>query len=555
MTADKSQTGSGPLQVGVGIFVSRIFGLLRESVIAGLLGAGAYADVYAAVFKGSNLLQNLLGEQSLSASFIPIYSRMLGEGRKEDAGRFAGAIFGLLLTVAASVALLGVVLAEPFVALVAPGFVTGGGEVDRFGLAVSAVRWVFPMTCFLVLSAWALGVLNSHRRFLLPYLAPVLWNLSIIIAVVLAASAWKDAPLLGVQGPDRLVLAACVGALVGGVLQFAVQLPLVFRLMHGFRLSFSSRVEGVRAALRALGPVVTARGAVQLSSYLDVVLASLLLEGAVSGLQWGARLYLLPVSLFGLSIVAAELPELARRTSADSLVEMRQRVDRSLRLSGFLNIATLVGYWSFGFLIVGAIFRRGRFDLAANGQVYLILAAYSLGLLASTSSRLLTNVFYSFQETKTPARIAVQRVLLSAVTGMALALWLDRFSVDGVLGLDGDGSKLYLGGVGLALGAGLASWFELWRLRRAVSRHLEEFRLPWGAWVLTAAVAAVAALVGAGVWWGVPATWVLPAQAVCVLGAYGLTVLALARAIGVPEARIVVDRFGSLLGLGRRREE
>jgi putative peptidoglycan lipid II flippase len=159
-------------RVALGIGCSRALGFLREAVLAYFFGAGPHADVFRTALRGPNLLQNLLGEQTLSASFIPVYSRLLASGRPEVAGRFAGAIFGILLAVAAGVSLVGIWLAEPIVSLLAPGYLADAARVaagelsiDRFPLAVRAVRIIFPMTGILVLSAWALGVLNSHRRF------------------------------------------------------------------------------------------------------------------------------------------------------------------------------------------------------------------------------------------------------------------------------------------------------------------------------------------------------------------------------------------------------
>ncbi|MDP9122361.1 MAG: murein biosynthesis integral membrane protein MurJ, partial [Acidobacteriota bacterium] len=175
--------------MALGILLSRLFGLLRESTSAHFFGVGPYADALTAALRVPNVVQNLLGEGTLSASFIPIYSRMLAEGRREEAGRFAGAIFGLLLAAAAGLALIGIVFARPLVALLAWGYrgdaaLVGAGvtQVDRFELTVVAVRILFPTSAFLVLAAWALGVLNSHRRFFLPYFAPVLWNSSMIAA-------------------------------------------------------------------------------------------------------------------------------------------------------------------------------------------------------------------------------------------------------------------------------------------------------------------------------------------------------------------------------------
>ena len=363
-------------RVALGILTSRAFGFLRESVLAFFFGAGPHADVFRIALRGPNVLQNLLGEQTLSASFIPIYTRMVGAGKEEEAGRFAGAILGLLLAVASSVALLGVLLAEPIVAVLAPGYLgdaarlaAGTAEVDRYGLAVTAVRIVFPMTAVLVLSAWSLGVLNSHRRFFLAYFAPVLWNISIIAALWLAAyTGWQalggpERAMAQTAFRDRLLIGACIGALVGGLLQFMVQLPLVLRLLKGFRLSVSTRVEGVSQALAAFAPLAAGRGAVQLSGYLDLVLASFLVPGAIAALGWAQILYLLPIALFGVSVAAAELPELSVRTSPSERAGLDQRLDASIRQMAFLTVPTVVGYLCLGFTFVGGLFRRGSFGL------------------------------------------------------------------------------------------------------------------------------------------------------------------------------------------------
>ncbi|MCP4658298.1 MAG: murein biosynthesis integral membrane protein MurJ, partial [bacterium] len=303
---------SGARFVALGILASRIFGLLRQKAIAWFFGLGPHADVLTNAFRAPNVLQNLLGEQALSASFIPVYSRMLAAGREREAGRFAGAIFGLLVAVVSVLVLLGVVFARPLVSLLAAGFLgdaelvaAGELDVDRLELTVAAVRIIFPMTGFLVLAAWALGVLNSHRRFLLPYLAPVIWSSAILAALCLAAwqagflTTPKDA---GLAERSSWLYAVCFGALLGGLMQFAVQLPLVLRLMGGLRVSLSLRVAGVREALTALGPALAGRGVVQLSLYLDLFLANWLQPGAPGAIQFAMVLFNLPLGVFGMSV-------------------------------------------------------------------------------------------------------------------------------------------------------------------------------------------------------------------------------------------------------------
>jgi len=521
---------------------SRLFGFVRQSLIGSLFGVGRHADVLAMAFRGPNLLQNLLGEQTLSASFIPIYSRMLEEGRDEDARRFAGGVFGLLVTLAAGVSLGGVLLAEPFVALFAPGFLTDAAEVaagtatvDRYALAVRAVRLIFPMTAFLVLSAWSLGILNSHRRFFLPYFAPVFWNLSIITALLLFRPEVTTGADL-VTGLERLLFAVCGGALVGGFAQFLVQLPLALRLLGGFRPALSLAIPGVREAIRAFVPLLAGRGVVQLSGYLDIVLASLLSGGSVGSLAYAQTLYLLPISLFGMSVAATTLPELSRESGSEARPSFFRRLDRGLLQMLFLTVPTAVGYLGFGFLIVGLVYRRGVFGIPDNWLVFLVLAGYSLGMIAASTSRLLNNAFFAIGETKTPARVAVERVLLSASIGVLLMLQLDAVELSQVtsrFGGDPVGdSVLRLGALGLSAAAGLSAWYELGRLIRRMRASFPEYRLPWGPVLQYVAASLVAALPALGVWWLVR-QWHPSWIALIVLPIYPLTYLALTRLLGI----------------------
>jgi len=485
---------SGAPRVAAGIAVSRVLGLAREAVIAGVAGVGALTDVLAVAFRAPNILQNLLGDQALSASFIPVYSRLLAEGRRREAGAVAGAIFGLLFAAMAALSLLGVLLAPVIVRVVVAGFAAdaeavaaGTAAIDRLELATTAVRICVPMSAAITLSAWCLGILNSHRRFLLPYLAPSFWNASVIAAVLFVAmrTASVDADRV-----EALALAVCWGGLAGGLLQFGVQLPLVLRVTDGLRPSLSLRAPGVRKTLSNLGPVIAARGAGSLGAYADLFLASLLVVGANAALGFGQRLYLLPISLFGVSVAAAELPELSRLSGGpqERSATAAARTMRSLSAMSFLVAPTFVGYLALGFGIVGAVYRRGEFGSADNWLVYLVLAAYSLGLLASSASRLLQSVFFSLGDTRSPALIVVIRIAVAAGVGFVLMTFLDRLSVADALpsawlgDMAGAEQTLRLGAVGLALGSAVGSWFELTRLLGRLRSRDVQVRSPWRAW-------------------------------------------------------------------------
>ena len=549
----------GAASVAAGILLSRLLGVLRESTLAHYFGVGAHADAFTAALRVPNLLQNLLGEGALSAAFVPVYSRMLAEHREEDAGRFAGAIFGLLLAAASALALLGFALAKPLVFALAPGFwgdaarvAAGELPVDRFDLCVHAVRILFPMTGFLVLSVWALGILNSHRRFFLPYFAPVVWNAAMIAALV-ATGSWRlggaDARHLGAAAQTTLFYAACWGGLVGGVLQLLVQLPVVARVIRGFHLSFSTQVPGVREALAAWGPVVAGRGVVQLAGYFDLFLATQLAPGAASADRYAQMLYLLPISLFGVSVAASELPELSRLHGRGAEPELLRRVMRVLRAMAFLNVPTVVGYLCFGWLIAGALYRSGNFRVGDNWLVYLVLAGYSLGILATTSSRLLQNTFYALGESRVPARIAVVRVTASILVALPLMFWLDRYPLALLIGPRAGAFRL--GSIGLSTASAVGAWLELLRLRGRLRRRLPGFDLPWRDDARMIGVALAAALPAALLWWLLPP---LPARlaAPLVVAVYALIYFALAKLAGIAEVTDFLEGVKRRLGRFRR---
>jgi putative peptidoglycan lipid II flippase len=550
-SASDAEGESAAGSVAGGIFLSRMFGLLRERTVAYFFGVGAHADVLQVAFKSPNLLQNLLGEGTISAAFIPIYSRLIEEDRPEAAGRFAGAIFGLLLAAAGGVALLGVVFAEPIVTVLAPGFLDDAARVsagtlpfNRFDLAVRTVRIIFPMAGVLVLSAWALGVLNSHRRFFVPYVAPTLWNAAIIVTLfgggyVLAGT--PGAPdALSSDALTRLLLIACVGAFGGGILQFGVQLPFVVRHMDGFSFSLSTRVEGVREALSAFGPVVASRGVAQLSAYLDLFLASWLAVGALSALRYAQLLYMLPISLFGMSVAASELPELSRLT-AEKVAAFSARLRRSLRQIAFLTVPTVVGYLAFGVLLVGALFQTGQFGAADTWLVTIVLGGYSLGILATTMSRLLQNAFYAIGDTKTPAWIAVLRVTVSTVVAVPAMFWLDTIALERVVDpLPGD--ALFLGALGLSLGATVGAWVEVAALRHWLRGSLPDAQIPWTRVVAMVGLSLLALAPAAGLWGALPEGPML-LLAPLVAGAYAAVYLGAAWGLGFDEIEAWTQRF------------
>src|SRR6185369_9922734 len=236
-------------------------------------------------------------------------------------------------------------------------------------------------------------------------------------------------------------------------------------------------VPAVCEELAAWGPVVAGRGVVQLAGYMDLFLASLLFAGASSADRCAQMPYILPISLFGMSMAASELPELSRLHGQGDEPELLRRVLRVLRSMAFLNVPTVVGYLCFGWLVIGALYRSGAFTVGDNWLVYLVLSGYALGILATTSSRLLQNTFYALGESKVPARIAVQRVVTSVLVALPLMFVLDHYPLSLLIGTKA--GALRLGSVGLSTASAVGAWLEVLRLRGKLRERLPGFDLPW----------------------------------------------------------------------------
>jgi putative peptidoglycan lipid II flippase len=520
--------GGGAALVAAGILLSRLAGLVRQSVFGHFLGTSDAADAYNAAFKIPNFLQNLLGEGVLSASFIPVYAALRAEGREDDARKVAGAVAGLLTLVTTVFTLAGVLATPVLIDLIAPGF-----SGDKRELTILLVRIFFPGTALLVFSAFCLGVLNSHHRFFLSYAAPVVWSAAQIAALVLGGHGWR-------LGPADLAVVTAWGAVAGALLQVLVQVPTMLALLGGrLRLSLGRASAHVRDVVQGFLPVVAGRGVVQLSAYVDNVIASWLPSGMVAALAYAQTLYTLPISLFGMSVSAAALPSMsAAQGTRDSLHE---QLGSGLRAIAFPVVPTVVAFIAFGDVAVAALFRGGRFGPRDVRDVWFILIGSTVGLLAATLARLYSSTLYALRDTRTPLKYASVRVLLTAGLGVLCGLWLPP-----ALHLDPK-----LGAVGLTASAGVAGWVEFALLRRAVAQRVGTADVPPSLLAKLWAAAIGAGAAGVGVRFlfaALPPTRVAAlAKAAAVFGCFGAVYLGLTLAFGVPEASAAVHRARRVL--------
>ena len=519
-------TGRSAFFVGAGILISRIVGLIRQRIFAHYFGSSAEGDAFSAAFRIPNFLQNVFGEGALSASFIPVYAKLLAQDDEKEAARVANAIFSILALVTALIVLAGVFATPYIVTLIAAGF-----EEERRQLTITLVRIFFPGAALLVLSAWCLGVLNSHHKFFVSYTAPVAWNAAIIAALVFFGNR---------MDLSSLAAATAWGSVIGSALQFSVQLPTVLKLIHHFRPVFTLASTHVRQVLNNFFPVFMSRGVVQISAFVDAFLASFLGQGAVVALNYAQSLYTLPVSLFGMSVSAAELPAMSKTLGDTAVVAetLRHRLDDGLKRISFFIVPSAVAFLALGDVIAAVLYQTGKFKHDDSIYVWTILAGSAVGLLASTLGRLYASTYYALQDTRTPLLYAVIRVVLSGVLGYYFSIHLP-----GLLGLP---SKL--GAAGLTSSAGLAGWIEFVLLRSSLNKRIGNTGLP----IVYSAKLWLGALISAGVGWGLKLlvlSWHPIPLAIVVLGGYGVTYFGVEHLLGISQAQLIIRRILRMVGI------
>lgn len=402
---DRPSTGRATLVVMFGIGVSRVFGLVREQVVAFFFGRAAAYSAFVAAYKVPNLIRVLLGEGNLSASFIPVLAERMREGGEEEARRLAGSLLGLLLLVVAAVTLAGMAAAGPLAWVVAPGF-----DPALRALVARLIVILFPTMAFMVLGAWCMGVLHAHGRFFWPNFAPLFWS---------AISAGSLIALVGRTSLDPIAILAW-GVVAGSAVQLLVQLPATRAVLGTLRPRGGWRDSGVATVVRLFLPMLVGTGVAQLSSLVDIQVATFLSDEAVASLAYAQRLYILPLSLFGVAIAQVALPTLSHEAAGRPEESIRAELATSWRRMAFLLLPSTLGLVAFGRPAVSLLFERGRFDAGDTAAVTAVLAAYAAGLLAYGSARLFATAFYAVQDTRTPVRIGVVALAVNVVGSVAL---------------------------------------------------------------------------------------------------------------------------------------
>jgi putative peptidoglycan lipid II flippase len=383
--------------------VSRVLGLVREVVFASLVGAGYHSDAFRIGFRIPNLLRDLFAEGALSAAFVPTYARTQKEDGREAAFALANRVLTLLGVLLGGLVVTAVILAWPLVSALAPGF---DEEPGKAALTVLLTRVMTPFLLLVSFAAVAMGMLNAEERFAIPALSPALFN---IVAIVWAGLLWA----LGLS-LEQVVFGWALGTLLGGLAQFAVQVPSLRRLGWRFRPEWAPRDPGLVRMAKLMAPATVGLAAVQVNIFINGRYASEQ-PGAVSWLDYAFRLLYLPIGLFGVALGTIATAGLARRAAEGDMDGLRNTLRQSLSMLAYLTVPATVGLMALGVPVVRLLYERGRFTAADTEATAVALLLYSIGLVGYTGVKVLAPAFYALNAPRVPLLASVSAVATNLV--------------------------------------------------------------------------------------------------------------------------------------------
>ena len=380
--------------VSAGTTVSRVFGYIRDMLVAYLFGAGMFADAFYAAFRIPNLVRRMLGEGSFSAAFIPVFSQYLHTKTKSETQKLINVVFTLLTVLLLVITILGVFFAPLLVKIIAYGFTS---DPEKLQLTVDLTRLMFPFLLFICLAAMLLSLLNTLNSFFIPAIAPA--NLSFAEIIYILALA----PLLS---PQNQIKGLAISVIFGGLGHFVMQYPTLKKLGWTLAFNFNFNHPGIKKIIFLMIPSIIGISVDQINTFVDTICASFLGDGSITALYYSARLMQLPLAIFGLALATVSLPMMSKSVAVKNIGELKETLNLSVRFSIVALMPATVGLIAIGLPIIQVLFERGKFDYAASILTNDALFYYSLGLPAFAVTKIFANTFFSFQDTKTPVKIA-----------------------------------------------------------------------------------------------------------------------------------------------------
>ena len=413
-TANKSTIAKSAATVGIAVMCSRILGLVREQVFAGLFGAGYTYDSFVVAFRIPNLLRDLFGEGALSAAFVTVFSAYDTNRTQEDTWRLASNVLTFILIFLSILTLLGIFFAGPIVSLLAPDFSLIAG---KSALTIKLTQIMLPFLVFISLSAVVMGVLNTKGRFFVPAIASSFFNLGSLIG---GTSLAFILPHFG----QPAIVGMAIGTLIGGLLQLGIQIPSLLGTGFKYRPTLDLSDPGLRRILKLMIPATVGLSATQINIFINTNFASSCVEGSVSWLYYAFRLVQLPIGVFGVALSIAMLPILAKQAANKDIAEMKKTMVSSLTMVFALTLPATAGLIVLAEPIIRLIFEHGAFTAADTLATANTLALYSIGLFAYSANKVLVPAFYALDKTRYPVIASFMAIIFNIII---INLTIDRF--------------------------------------------------------------------------------------------------------------------------------
>jgi putative peptidoglycan lipid II flippase len=478
VSAQKTNLARSAGVASAAIFASRITGLVRESVMSYLFGAGVVSDAFYMGFRIPNLARDLFAEGALSSAFVPTFTRYLTTKGKGEARHLYNLVATTLIMIVGVICILGIIFSPQLVESMASKFHEIPG---KFELTVHMTRIMFPFLLLVALAAQAMGVLNACNLFGIPALSSVCFNVgSVIFGVVLGKFLFGVEPILGMAW----------GVVIGGALQLGFQIPSLIREGFAFSPAWDFSHPGLLTILRLMGPAILGNASVQINVFINSNFATGLtdaqghvLNGPVTWLNAAFRFMQLPLGLFGVAIASATLPSISRSAAANNMDEFRHTIQHALSLVMLLTIPSAVGLAVLGKSMIGVVYQHGRFNSIATTETALALSCYAVGLTGYSAVKILAPAFYALNNARTPMYVSLTSVAVNYVTAYTLI------------------HKFHLGAAGLALSTSIVALVNFAIL--LVLLRIKIHGIEGGTLVLNFVKIALASAVMAAVCWAV----------------------------------------------------
>ncbi len=397
--------------VGLAVMGSRLLGLIREQVFAAYFGASMQYDAFLMAFRIPNLLRDLFAEGALSAAFVTTFSQQLARKGEVSAWRLANLVLNVLILVLSIITLLGIAFSPQLVDWIARGFRAVPGKTE---LTVELTRIMFPFILLVAMAAVAMGILNTKDRFGIPASASSFFNIGSIVGGL--ACAYLFDPHFG----PRAIIGMAIGTLIGGALQFLIQVPSLVHIGYRYRPALSFTDPGVIQILRLMGPAIIGAAAVQINVLVNSSFASYLGNGPVSWLSYAFRFMQFPIGIFGVAIGTATLPSLSRAAARQDQTDFRETLAHSLGMVFLLCVPSACGLAVLGEPIVSLIYQRGQFTPWDTHQTAAALSYYAVGLAGYAAIRVLAPAFYALNDARTPAFVSLASIATNYVLNSVL---------------------------------------------------------------------------------------------------------------------------------------